>query len=189
LESSSLRIGASLRSVGRGWYHGRLVVSLVLLVCACGPGASGGDATTSADGPIGLLHLPEGGWRPIELSCDAGDEVSEPYEASEQEAAPCAPVDPNVRYSTDVAPILGSCSGELCHAAWNYASTVGMPSEECCDRRKLVDPGRPDRSYVLQKLRGIELCGNSSEMPPGANVPRAVLDVVESWICLGAPDN
>jgi hypothetical protein len=143
----------------------------------------------SPDAPIGLIVVPDGGYRPIELRCDASDETIPSTDATEEEPPTCTIVKGDVRYSKDVAPIFGSCSGELCHAAWSYATTVGMSSEECCDRRKLIDPGRPERSYILQKLRGTDLCGNTSEMPPGANVPSAVLDVVESWICLGAPDN
>jgi hypothetical protein len=136
-----------------------------------------------------LIRIPDGGYRPTQLSCDAADEMSDHAGEDGREAAPCSLVKADVRYSTDVAPILGSCSGELCHDAWSYKTTVGIASIECCDRRKLIDPGRPDQSYLLQKLRGTDLCGNTSEMPPGVNVPKAVLDVVESWICLGAPDN
>jgi len=140
---------------------------------------------------VTLIRLPDGGFHPADFACDDADVITPLSDAQAQEAgqAMCTAAKPDVRFSVDVAPILGSCSGELCHDAWKYRTTVGVVSQECCDQRKLVDPGRPEQSYLLQKLRGVDLCGNSSEMPPGVNAPRAVLDVVESWICVGAPNN
>jgi hypothetical protein len=181
------------------WKHGSFAHSplpeaclfaALILTIGCGTRVSDPSPTTT-DGSAGLIHLLDGGYHPIDFACrdaEPGTDLSD-AEATEASPATCSPVDPSVRFSVDVVPILGSCSGELCHDAWKYATTVGIASQECCDRRKLIDPGRPDQSYLLQKLGGTNLCGNSSEMPPGVNVPRRVLDVVESWICLGAPDN
>ncbi len=100
--------------------------------------------------------------------------------------AGCTPSNPNVQFRTDVLPVFRGCSGELCHAPWSYGATVGIASAECCDRRKLVDPGNPSGSYLVQKIRGVDLCGNSSKM---GDVPVDVIRSIEDWICLGAPDN
>jgi hypothetical protein len=144
------------------------------------------------DAATSLIRLPEGGFHPIDFQCPDASKTSPPLEADVPDAniAPlCTAIRPNVHYSVDVAPIFGSCSGELCHDAWKYATTVGVLSVECCDQRKLVDPGRPTQSYLLQKLEGVDLCGYSSAMPPGTNAPQSVIDVVQSWICLGALDD
>ena len=178
----------TVANLARAW----IPATYVVLVLAAGCGTQGSDSNQpTTDGSAGLIRLPEGGYRPIDFECHDAGATTNLSDAAALDAGPaeCTPVNPNVRFSHDVAPILGSCSGELCHDAWKYATIVGIASLECCDRRKLIDPGRPDQSYLLQKLAGTDLCGNSSEMPPGATVPRSALDVIESWICLGAPDN
>jgi len=177
----------TVANLALGW--GPAIQILLVLVAGCGTHGSDPNQPIT-DGSAGLIRLPDGGYRPIDFEChDAATTNLSDAEAQDAGSATCTPVKPNVRFSLDVAPILGSCSGELCHDAWKYATTVGIASLECCDRRKLIDPGRPDRSYLLQKMKGFNLCGNSSEMPPGATVLPPELDVIESWICLGAPDN
>lgn len=64
------------------------------------------------------------------------------------------------------------------------------PWQECA--AKYVDPGNPDNSYVLNKMKGVRLCnipgnGQSDIMPPAGKVPQADIDMVEAWILAGAP--
>ncbi|AIO82937.1 Uncharacterised protein [Burkholderia pseudomallei] len=57
---------------------------------------------------------------------------------------------------------------------------------------KLVEPGKPDVSYGLHKLKGSQASvgGKGGAMPFGE--PRAArerVDALERWIGNGAPDN
>lgn len=100
----------------------------------------------------------------------------------------CVPSIPGVTFSKDVVPIFASCAGELCHR-WTYSKLVNMPAVECCDGRKIVSPGRPDQSYIVQKLEGSpNICGGSP-MPLGGKRDAHAVAVISSWICLGALNN
>jgi hypothetical protein len=152
-----------------------------------GCGSHANDVPDDASGPI-IMVPGEGGFRIPDFACDGGADgrdVLGPSDGS-HDASGCAPSNPGVRFQTDVLPVFRGCSGELCHAPWSYGTTVGVMSTECCDRRPIVDPGHPDDSYLVQKIRGVDLCGNSSKM---GDVPPDVIRSIEDWICLGAPDN
>jgi hypothetical protein len=100
---------------------------------------------------------------------------------------------PSVSFLRDVAPILAArCSGEICHqATWGgqgaYATLVDVRTSECCDGRKLVAPGDPAHSYVMQKLRGLDLCAGKP-MPLSGTITAAEVSTIEGWICEGAPN-
>jgi hypothetical protein len=114
---------------------------------------------------------------------------SAPEASAEDAAVTCAATVPGVSFARDVAPVLGGCTGELCHGPWYYSNTVNVPAPECCDGRKLIWPGHPERSYLLQKLIGSsDLCAGSS-MPLDYSLDQPTLDAIASWICLGAPNN
>ena len=104
-------------------------------------------------------------------------------------AASCATSEP-VDYATQVAPILGTCHGEVCHDFSDTSTLrafIAAPAPECCDLRELIAPGHPERSYFLDKLRGGRLC-YGSRMPLDRGVlPAADLLILEAWICQGAP--
>jgi hypothetical protein len=100
-----------------------------------------------------------------------------------------------VSLKNDLKPKLG-CGGELCHGflANNPASWwVNKPSTTCNDGRKLVTPGDPTHSYVLDKLTNHDLC-NGVAMPKGLDtgwneLPADTLQTLTDWICQGANDN
>jgi hypothetical protein len=96
------------------------------------------------------------------------------------------PTNSGVQFQMDVLPVFRGCSGELCHSPWTYRTTVNVTSTECCDERKIIDPGNPGGSYLVQKVRGVDLCGNSGKM---GDLAPSVVQAIEDWICLGAPDN
>jgi len=155
----------------------------------CGPGSSSNDhVVTQDDGSLPTIVISSDAAFPIlTFACDG----SSGYDATDfSDGSPavggCVVGNPSVRFGADVLPVLQGCSGELCHAAWSRVTTVDITSTECCDKRKIVDPGNPDRSYLLQKIRGMDLCGNSSKM---GDVPPGVARNIADWICLGAPDN
>lgn len=68
-----------------------------------------------------------------------------------------------------------------------YASIVDVDSIECAGMggRKRVKPGDPDNSYLLDKLKGQDLC-SGGRMPPGVPLPDDKLATIESWIRGGA---
>ncbi|MBO7931938.1 hypothetical protein J6358_19575 [Burkholderia pseudomallei] len=57
---------------------------------------------------------------------------------------------------------------------------------------KLVEPGKPDVSYGLHKLKGSQASvgGKGGAMPFGEpRAARELVDVLERWIGNGAPNN
>ena len=102
--------------------------------------------------------------------------------------------------ATDVKPIVIGCSGEMCHGlqatsaqsiySWWVNKTGQM---QCPDGRKLVAPGDPEHSYVIDKLSNRNLC-SGEPMPKsfgGQWMPLASskIQVIYDWICQGAKNN
>lgn len=105
--------------------------------------------------------------------------------------------------------ILPTCAGDSCHSANNqqglvvlegenaYANVVGV-SSKFFPSMKLVEPGRPSRSFFFRKISGTqesaceandeppENCG--ARMPLGAwdESPQEWLDATQAWIACGA---
>jgi hypothetical protein len=108
------------------------------------------------------------------------------------DAGPCIPTR-QVSYTADVVPIfeVNCATGEVCHqGTWNGPRAaellVGVPASECCDGRLRVKPGDPANSYVIQKLRGVELCAGQP-MPLGGTLSESDITTLSDWICEGAP--
>lgn len=127
-------------------------------------------------------------------SCPLG-----PPSATHMDAGPIPERDcgasPSVSFANDIKPLLAAnCTGEICHeGSWagspnEYEDLVGAPTPECCDGRKRVDPVHPDRSYLLEKLRGTDLCAGRP-MPLSGHVSPAQVAQIARWICEGAPRN
>ena len=70
-------------------------------------------------------------------------------------------------------------------AAHAYDLLVGVPSSEQPQLLR-VDPGAPDRSYLVLKLEGAPgILG--AQMPfGGPPLPQATIDVIRQWISAGA---
>jgi hypothetical protein len=160
--------------------RGRSIVPLVAAV-ALGCGTPHGDvAERRVDAGGFFLFFDAGGF-----VCPDASTVESP------DAAGCTP-SRTVTYESDVLPIFANhCNGETCHnATWGsgaaYDDLVGKPSHECCERRLLVRPGDPEGSYVIDKLRGENLCGGRS-MPLGRTIDPSDILTIADWICEGAP--
>ncbi len=100
---------------------------------------------------------------------------------------------PRVSFVSDIQPLLASnCTGEACHemtwaaSSHEYEDLVRTPTPECCDGRLRVDPVHPDKSYLLQKLRGVGLCAGR-QMPLSGSITPAHVAEIARWICEGAP--
>jgi hypothetical protein len=63
---------------------------------------------------------------------------------------------------------------------------VNVPSTECCDGRLLVNPRHPEQSYMIQKLKGVNLCAGQ-KMPAAGFLTDAQIGTLEAWVCEGAP--
>ncbi len=153
-------------------------LALLLYLTACGSASSSGSAATGgapAQGAAGLnLNITPG-------PCpDAGA-------PSLGGSGPCMTMATR-SFSRDIVPLFNSCAGEVCHsfAAGAIAEQVGVPSIECCGERQMIEPGHPERSYVLQKLRGKNLCGGLQMPLEQAPFSSADLQTVSDWICQGA---
>jgi len=59
------------------------------------------------------------------------------------EAGACRASNSRVTFSADVGPKIGGCTGELCHGAWTYTTTVNARSRECCEFAYLSQRGWP----------------------------------------------
>lgn len=93
-----------------------------------------------------------------------------------------------------------SCAVSGCHAnpgvnlgldlseGRTYMNTVGVTSAEDSTLLR-IDPGDPDASYLLRKLRGDpNILGD--RMPfGGPYLSQAEIDVIEQWVLDGAQDN
>ncbi|WP_437670207.1 cellulose binding domain-containing protein [Sorangium sp. So ce131] len=103
----------------------------------------------------------------------------------------------------DVEPILTRrCANEFCHGSPDAPSAgldlrasaavgelIGRQSAACSDERALVVPYMPSSSYIINKLRNVDLCSASeSKMPPGTPLAETEIKTITDWICAGAPD-
>jgi hypothetical protein len=106
---------------------------------------------------------------------------------------------PQVSYETDVAPLLAQhCTNAGCHAgnrpkegldlteSASFAHLVETEAAQCNDGRLLVEPGQPDRSYLLQKMLGVDMCSGSQMPKAGVTLPASDFEAITAWICQGA---
>jgi len=91
-------------------------------------------------------------------------------------------------FSRDVAPLFNGCAGEICHGFGGGAISqqVGVPAEECCNEIQMIEPGHPERSYVLMKLKGQDLCGGRPMPLDRPSFTAQDIQAVADWICQGA---
>ncbi|MGA7306687.1 MAG: hypothetical protein WBW88_17555 [Rhodothermales bacterium] len=76
-------------------------------------------------------------------------------------------------------------SGLILERGIAATSLIGVRSIGIPERLRVV-PGRPDESYLLDKLRGERIVGE--RMPMGrAPLPDSLIEAIESWILAGAP--
>ena len=131
-------------------------------------------------------------------SSGADDEDETSASSSGDESTTMIPV---VDYATQIQPIwnfqctchLQGMSGTMVaptltlNMQVSYDELVGMPSMAVpgLDR---IQPADPDASYLWHKIHDTQLDvgGNGTEMPPGAVLPEADVQLIEDWIRGGA---
>jgi hypothetical protein len=175
----------------------RIATFVALTSCsAAAVSSSGGGDAAAPDGAIpGALEAPSDASAPKEAA---------PPPAPEDAGSDAAPapgcVAPPRSLANDVLPIVGArCSFDACHGA-NMTSSAAFRAfvlevaDECPDGRAIVSPGKPDQSYILDKLSNRNLCAGSPMPKPAdgaawVQIPSAELETISDWICNGAPDN
>jgi hypothetical protein len=95
-------------------------------------------------------------------------------------------------YASEVQPVLSACHGEVCHGGAflvpaQLMMLVGAATRECCGRRRLIVPGQPEQSYVLDKVSGQNLCDGSRMPLGGPYLTPSQVQILSDWICEGAP--
>lgn len=96
----------------------------------------------------------------------------------------------------DVVAITGKhCSdGMGCHVAMStgggvYDQMVNRIAEQCVPEvRLMVEPGNPERSYMIHKMTSHNICTGQTMPKDEALLPDADIQVLYDWICVGAPD-
>ena len=112
---------------------------------------------------------------------------------------PNACVRKGVRLSADVLPIVQhNCSGvEGCHRVGSASAAskfFSAAANSCTDSRKVVAPGDPSHSYIIDKLTDARLC-SGSPMPKTLmrsqwhQLAAADVQTIYDWICGGAPND
>jgi hypothetical protein len=71
-------------------------------------------------------------------------------------------------------------------AGTSYTQLVNQPASGCSDGRLRVVPGRPDQSYLMNKLTGVGMCFGRQMPLMGASLSATQIDLVRAWICRGA---
>jgi len=107
-----------------------------------------------------------------------------------------------VSFKNDVAPILqAACTSAGCHSGMKpkenlaltsavaYSELVNVTASQCGGARKLVVPGSPSSSYLIQKLLGVGVCTGTQMPKAGQGLPQNQLDLISDWVCSGAPNN
>jgi hypothetical protein len=94
--------------------------------------------------------------------------------------------------------LVPSCATSACHGGSSpnntpaldadlaYAQLVGVPSTQ--SSLNLVEPGHPEQSYLVVKLRGTMSAygGWGEQMPVGSPLSEEDLSAIEAWITNGA---
>ncbi|APR74763.1 Chitinase [Minicystis rosea] len=98
--------------------------------------------------------------------------------------------------TNDIVPITtANCSeGAGCHKAAAtangfYDQFVMRIAEQCLDNRLMVDPGKPEQSYLIHKLTNHNICTGQTMPKDEAMLPSDQVQILYDWICNGAPKN
>jgi hypothetical protein len=116
-------------------------------------------------------------------------------------AGACTCGSASVSFAAAVQPIFtASCAQNGCHkgiaaqggldlsAGKAYADLVNVTAAQCSDQRKLVLPGQPSQSYLIDKMMNVDIC-SGTKMPKVGLLPPSQITTIADWICAGAPNN
>jgi hypothetical protein len=189
-----------VRSLLRGtWVVGLVAVCGVFAPLGCADSGTGGGGGADcveigADGCFDQACFSEPA-EPVSFAAD----VLPIFEQSCSLSAACHgnPTSPNG--PSGYQPYLGEVNPEMTPSdvALIFSTNVDQPSVGS-PNLKIVDPGKPESSYLMKKMDGDLGCGSlqcaggdcKDVMPQGSGVlPRETRDVVRGWILAGAENN
>lgn len=112
-----------------------------------------------------------------------------------------------ISFSAQIQPIFtSSCALSGCHGSGNiqppekpmnlsagqaYSNTVNVSSAQLGSMDR-IEPGQPDRSYLVHKIQGTHLTvgGSGVRMPATGNfLSQSQIDLIRNWIAQGALNN
>ncbi len=113
--------------------------------------------------------------------------------------------DGGIFFPEDIQPILTQkCTNAACHDGADpqegmdltegnsHENLVGVVANQCelVDNRERVDPTNPDGSYLIDKILGVDLCGQTVQRMPAGGDPLSENEVeaIRKWIEQGADD-
>lgn len=106
----------------------------------------------------------------------------------------CSGASPSLE--NDVVPITAVHCGAAdgCHkplktAAGTYQYLVSRLADQCTELRMLVEPGHPEKSYLVDKITATNMCSGAPMPKDGDPLPDADIQVIVDWICQGALQN
>lgn len=116
-----------------------------------------------------------------------------------------ATTDGGIFFPEDIQPILTQkCTNAACHDGADpqegmdltegnsHENLVGVVANQCelVDNRERVDPNNPENSYLLDKILGVDLCGDTVLRMPANGDPLSQneIDAISKWIEDGADD-
>jgi hypothetical protein len=114
--------------------------------------------------------------------------------ATEETTKPAAEVaatpgkDSGLKFSRDIAPILANNCLRRCHNPQDRKGKLDLTTFEKLmagsDKEKVIEPGKPDESHLVLRLRGEE----TPKMPQGNNnnLSQEAIEKIESWVKAGA---
>ncbi len=151
---------------------------LLALLGACSscsaPAHTGADSGPSATDGGPSLHVPN-------VGCPEAGAIAA------TDAGACTVHAPR-QFTRDIVPLFDGCAGEICHnfGGGAIADQIGVLADERCNQISMIEPGHPERSYVLDKLSGTHLCqGSQMPLAQPAYSPED-LQAIADWICAGA---
>lgn len=134
-------------------------------------------------------------------NCGACGNSCAPGQTCEAGTCTCSVGSP-VSFASDVQPIFTThCATSGCHQSpapkegmnltegQAHAAIVGVPTAQCGGGRLRVDPGRPDASYVVDKMLGVDLCSGGRMPKQSGGDFDAEIATISAWICNGALDD
>jgi hypothetical protein len=108
---------------------------------------------------------------------------------------------PSISFSAKIQPVFNaSCLTSGCHEGKNpkanlnlttgtsYSQLVNVASADCSGRIRVI-PYDVSGSYLISKLRGMDMCTGTQMPKVGVKLPSGDMAAIEGWICNGAPKN
>ena len=152
------------------------------------PDGSYNDASNGADSAFELDSSPGHDAEALGRDASSGDSGTPPTQDNGFQCTQATP-----KFMNDVLPLVKSCGNERCHGEIGlgnfFALWVNKPAIGCTDGRERVDPKHPERSYILNKLSGHNICGGARMPKLGTPLSQSDMQVIADWICNGAQNN